>query len=713
MRENLFVFVGLLVAGFLWLGGAALPGHMPADYTTMRDTYHLAVICERWGHWLGEGHLAVWMPEFAGGHPVHALWMYGLLHPVSVIWALLPIELAYTWGALLHLAFGGTGIHAYLRWRGVRWEAALCGAIIFALSEYMLVKVGTGGVNQIWALAWVPWVLRATDRAATGERGAVPALGLWAGFGLLAGHVQVWMFMGPALALYSVAIVVREKDGMVRFKRVVLGALLALGVATVQWLPAAELTMAAGDRPDVDPDLLRQWSASGTVLAAKLLPGVFGTRPGGYWGGEQFDHEHAGLAGLAVFLLVLLGLRKNDPRRTYFACIAAAGLLLAVGYRNDITGWMNSLPIIGWSRVPGRAQSLTVLGGALLAGHGAADLLDGRLPLRALAWRGGVALFAALACGAVVVASAGPDVELGRALWDAGMVALPGGVIVAGALQLGRRKQRFAMAVPAAVLIAVVAAAPRVAAVSTEFLHVDWVARMPQGATAHRVHLADFRLPYVERQGVRTYRRPAHVEPASTRELHEHVSPGVAAWMDVGVTLVRPELERGPPAELAAIVQMVASPLPPRGPARLFHSAERGIDDRAALVRLEAGEDVLLLANDGPSPRSPPGPPGVVRMSALDSPLQVAFDTETPGGRWMFVSEKWYPGWEATVDGATTQVHRANVAFRAVYVPEGRHRVVFRYRPWILLAGAILSLGAVVLALLTQLRSRRLRLKDS
>ena len=105
MRENLLVFVGLLAAGFLWMGGAALPGHMPADYTSMRDTYHLAVICERWGHWLARGELAVWMPELSGGHPVHALWMYGLLHPASVLWAVLPIELAYTWGALLHLAF--------------------------------------------------------------------------------------------------------------------------------------------------------------------------------------------------------------------------------------------------------------------------------------------------------------------------------------------------------------------------------------------------------------------------------------------------------------------------------------------------------------------------------------------------------------------------------------------------------------------------------
>lgn len=47
----------------------------------------------------------------------------------------------------------------------------------------------------------------------------------------------------------------------------------------------------------------------------------------------------------------------------------------------------------------------------------------------------------------------------------------------------------------------------------------------------------------------------------------------------------------------------------------------------------------------------------------------------------LVTSDLWFPGWRAFVDGAETNVLRANYAMRAVAVPRGEHEVVFRYRP--------------------------------
>lgn len=62
------------------------------------------------------------------------------------------------------------------------------------------------------------------------------------------------------------------------------------------------------------------------------------------------------------------------------------------------------------------------------------------------------------------------------------------------------------------------------------------------------------------------------------------------------------------------------------------------------------------------------------------------------------VSDQFYPGWEATVGGRPTEIRPANLAMRAVAVPDGEHELVFRYRPRIFLLGTLLAvLGVAVL----------------
>ena len=59
--------------------------------------------------------------------------------------------------------------------------------------------------------------------------------------------------------------------------------------------------------------------------------------------------------------------------------------------------------------------------------------------------------------------------------------------------------------------------------------------------------------------------------------------------------------------------------------------------------------------------------------------LTVAVESDVDG--FLVLSDTYYPGWRADLDGEPTQILRANYAFRAVSVPAGEHLVRFRFEP--------------------------------
>ncbi len=64
---------------------------------------------------------------------------------------------------------------------------------------------------------------------------------------------------------------------------------------------------------------------------------------------------------------------------------------------------------------------------------------------------------------------------------------------------------------------------------------------------------------------------------------------------------------------------------------------------------------------------------------------------------YLILTDTYYPGWEAKVDGEPREIRLANFFFRAVPIRPGDREVVFRYRPRPLELGAVLSIATLVL----------------
>jgi uncharacterized membrane protein YfhO len=67
----------------------------------------------------------------------------------------------------------------------------------------------------------------------------------------------------------------------------------------------------------------------------------------------------------------------------------------------------------------------------------------------------------------------------------------------------------------------------------------------------------------------------------------------------------------------------------------------------------------------------------------------------------MFLSETYYPGWRAKVDGREARIFPADYAFRAVFVPAGRHEISFWYQPVSFRTGVYVSISAALVFLIS------------
>ena len=127
----------------------------------------------------------------------------------------------------------------------------------------------------------------------------------------------------------------------------------------------------------------------------------------------------------------------------------------------------------------------------------------------------------------------------------------------------------------------------------------------------------------------------------------------------------------------------------------------------AAYARSSAfqpSRELMLLASDCPRPAEAHGSCAV--RSVAESRERYTADCTVEGGRgWIFFSVVQYPGRAATVASRPAELIPANIAFYAVPLDAGTHRVDLTYRPcglvWGLLIAAatgVLSLGLIVMA---------------
>jgi hypothetical protein len=141
------------------------------------------------------------------------------------------------------------------------------------------------------------------------------------------------------------------------------------------------------------------------------------------------------------------------------------------------------------------------------------------------------------------------------------------------------------------------------------------------------------------------------------------------------------------------------------------------VDGEEALRRIGGGGEkefdprrtALMEVAPAEMPALPGGelaPESTEARITLYEPNRIVFETRAAQPTALVVAEIFYPGWEATIDGAPARIHLTNFVMRGVALPAGAHRVEMRYRAPAARNGAIISVLTLLLLIGLTIRAR-------
>ena len=694
------------------------------------------------------GELPLWTASINAGQPFLGAYQAALFSPLTWIALIVPLPQATVPIALLRLVVGGIGMFVFVRGLGLSRGAAWVAGTAYLLNPFTVIWLEhpPGGVPP-----WLPWLLHAATRAAEGRRFGPAGLAIATTLVLLGGHPHTGVFCALFAAAWAAAIALTQPARWTRLATVTGAMALGAALAAIQIAPFLEyLFVSRGYAWRQAPGLNPFAAPVGTAIAG-LVPRFLGDHATDTYAGKLNFLEQTMYAGMPVLILAAAGLAavRRDWRPWFFAGCGVLATLAIYGTPGVLHA-LSTIPLLrsaALTRLPIVPITAAMIGAAFGVEALVARASDADRRRAMLASCGAAAGIAAVILAILVVQRS----FLARTLlveptwrwstWAFLLAAGTVGIIAAAVRQApGRRAGAAALTAlvaldlfvfgrgfhplePPARVYPTFADLTRLRAEPRPFRVVGAKgALMPNSALVYGVD--DVRAYdglaiawYADLLDVALAWAPA----SQQHELHDAGShildllgvryllapPGFridpAHWEPVpGATLPLYRNRREIPRAFLADGYVVAT----------GNDARRLVRDAVGVPR-DAVLDTEPVAADRPERAAAPDAIGTARISAY-ADERVAIDTDAPARRLLVLTDTWFPGWHATVDGAPVPIARANVAFRAVPLAPGRHRVVFEYAPASFRIGASITGGAMlVIVLWTLIDERRQRREPS
>ncbi|MDX2038539.1 MAG: YfhO family protein [Isosphaeraceae bacterium] len=701
------------------------------------------------------GRFSRWFPGLYCGQPLYSESQAGYLHPLTLLFfPWLETWKAFNLSVVLSVWLTGAGTYGWLR-RTSSPVAALTGAAIFGASGFVWAHlIHTSMTNALVSVPFVIWGLEAAWAGARKRGVALGALAL--ACQVFAGHLQDTLLTGALVGVYALWRAGFASTRRARLEALAIPTLLVafgVGLAAVQWIPSKELLDRSPRAEGLSWEQLTYGSWHPELLPTLVVREAHGTRARDtdWMDGFYPYHEMNAYVGLvALMLAVIGGAGARDRRIAFWVFVAGFSLLLMLGRFTFLFDHLHRVPILGSSRIPVRFHLWMSLAIAALAAAGVDRII--RL--------GSVRLRSAFGFATLLVVASIPLLYyayepiwtepkrwntayhaarfawLGRELAIASIrtALVVGAAVVFLRLLVRARSEairsRLAWALPILILIDLFGShlddaptidpsywtsAPRV----VEFLRsepnlgrVFGVADRSAGEPGYASEFVDFPASretlgwsLAPVWGLRSSTGETPIIPRRMLLYTDNAAYPSGRFHIEGVTHVINSgpvlsvIDRNPVRIGSAQVHRNPRALPRlRILGRPIHVAD---EDAAARALTTRGADYpnRIIVEDPARSLAPDASSSGSARFVVDDPEHQVIEAELDAPGYLFIADAFDPGWTAEVDGTPAPILPADVAFRAIFLTKGTHRVELRYRPRGFVLGLGISLGTLALVL--------------
>jgi len=677
------------------------------------------------------GQIPFWDPYNFCGTPFLAQWNTMPLYPPSLIYLLLPLTWSLSFFCLLHLWFGGMGMYFLARrWTSNDFAAAFAGTA-FLFSGMTLNLLMWPSHTATWS--WMPWVVLAVEGAWREGGRKLFIAAIVGAFQMLAGGPEIifftWLLL---LALWLQQLATREisnarlppapsRSGLCwRFPVVV--ALVALMTAA-QLLPFLDLA-AHSERHAGYADL--RWSMPGHGWANFLVPMAFGAVRGEgifFQNGQAWTSSY--YLGMATLLLALLAIWKCRDRRVWLLiAIVVLGVICALGQNTPIFPAVRRLiPQLGFITYPVKYLLLVTFIAPLLAARSLAQIQKQRREITIIA---GILLL----------------LMAGVMFWVSGS-SMPGADAHTAVSNGASRMFFLVMTALVLFILARDSETPFFRIATLLLIALTWLdvlthepsqnPTIPPGIYQPRMARAHLTMdPQPDLGGSRAMVSPKafmqFIQLALRDPAKNYLAKRLGYCADCNLLDGVPKVDGFfslTPGQFDGVVSLIygATNDFPRlddfmgvsqmtAPDEIYHWLPRKtflplvtagqtpivMDDWNALHLLSNsnfdGSKMVIIAPEDTPFVTVTNSAAVHIISSKFQNSRVEIEADSPTRSVVVVAQTFYHDWRASVDGQSVPLLRANYAFQAVEIPQGRHRIVLRYVDRAFESGAVLSVVA-------------------